>query len=203
MIQHSSTESRDPFVRAKSEAHDAIHAARDSQESARTTRRRVRLHGLIASWRSRRTADLAVRSERLALVLDAVRDDADAPMGNIQIFENGVLRIRTAAGLDERFLSHFAVVPPNKCACGKAHVNGAAVVVDDVRGSEFFDESDRGVLLNAGIAAVQSLPLTRAGRPLGVISLHYRATPISPRRQAAFTSLAGDIAEAVALALDR
>jgi hypothetical protein len=165
MVQHSSTESRDPFFRAKSEAHDAIHAARDSQESARTTRRRVRLHGLIASWRNRRTDDLAVRSERLALVLDAVRDDADAPMGTIQIFENGVLRIRTAAGLDERFLSHFAVVPPGKCACGKAHATGAAVVVDDVRASDVFEDPDREELLKAGIAAVQSLPLARAGRP--------------------------------------
>lgn len=195
------TESIDRFTRVSTEAREAIDAARDTQESTRATRRRVRLQGLILSWRHRPAPEPAVQAERLALVLDAVRDEADAPMGNIQVFEDGALRIRTASSLSEAFLAHFAEVPAGKCACGQAFRAAAPVIVDDVSTSPLFAAPDRAMLLATGIRSCQSLALMREGRKLGVISLHYREASIPPRRQVAFTALAPDIAEAVSLAL--
>ncbi len=195
-------EATDSFARITNQAREAIDAARDTQESTRATRRRLRLQGLILSWRRRPSPQPAVESERLALILDAVRSEADAPMGNIQVFADGALRIRTASStLPPAFLAHFAEVRTGESACGAAFRDAAPVIVDDVSTSPLFGAPDRDVLLATGIRACQSLALVRDGRKLGVISLHYREAHIPPRRQVAFTSLAPDIAEAVSLAL--
>src|SRR5579884_2413273 len=153
MPTHVSNEPVDPYLQASAQAREAIDAARDTQESVRATRRRIRLNGLILSWRGRPTRESAVRSERLALILDAVRDEVDAPMGNIQLYENGALRIRTAWGLSDTFLAHFAKVLPGKCACGSAYRQLAPVIVDEIRTSPLFDSPDREMLLNSGIEA--------------------------------------------------
>jgi GAF domain-containing protein len=198
-----SNDTSDAFARVTAQAREAIHAARDTRESIRTTRRRVRLHSLIMSWRRRQVKQLAVQAERLALTLDVVRDEAVAPMGNIQLFERGALRIRAAAGLSEAFLAHFDQVYASKCACGAAYERGTAVIIDDVRTTPLFEAADRAVLLATGIQACQSLALVRDGHKLGVISLHYRHPGISTRRQVAFKALAPEIAEAVSLAICR
>lgn len=203
MAANSPNSPLDPFVQARAQARDAIHAARDTQESMRATRHRVQLQGLIMSWRGRRPPNVAVQSERLGLVLEVIRDDVGAPMGNIQLVEDGALRIRAASGLSDAFLSHFRTVPIGKCACGTAYRRAAAVIVDDVESSPLFEPRDRDMLLGSGIQSCQSLALTRSGRTLGVISLHYRGANIPPRRQATFTALAPDIAEAVSLAICR
>lgn len=135
------------------------------------------------------------------MVLDVVRDEADAPMGNIQVFKKGVLRIESAAGLSRAFLDHFAQVETGKCCCGLAFQRGAPVVIDDIRQSPVFSAADRDTLLNTGIQACQSLALNHHGQKLGVISLHYREPAVSRVRQAAFAGLASEIAEAVSLAL--
>jgi GAF domain-containing protein len=200
-ITISSDQSSNPFLQAATQARDAIAAARDTQESVRTARRRMRLQGLIMSWQGRRAADSAVQAERLALILDVARDETDAPMGNIQLFEAGALRIRTAIGLSDAFLSHFAEVPGGKCACGAAFHAAAPVIVDDVNTSPLFESRDREMLLVSGIQSCQSLALTHAARKLGVFSLHYRERGIPARRQQAFKALAPEIAEAVSLAM--
>lgn len=194
-------ESADPFQRVATQAREAINAARDTQESARSTRRRVRLHGLIMSWRNRRAESKGVQAERLALVLDVVRDEAEAPMGNIQLVESGALCIRSSCGLSESFLKHFAQVVEGQCCCGRAFETAAAVVVNNVRDSALFAARDREMLLASGIHACQSLALKQGNRRLGVISLHYRDVDIPTRRQIDFQNLAGEIAEAVSLAL--
>lgn len=199
-ITISSDYSSDPFVQVTTQAREAIAAARDAQESVRTTRRRVRLQGLIMSWRAR-PVDPAAQAERLAMILDVARDETDAPMGNIQLFEQGALRIRTAMGLSDAFLSHFAEVQDGKCACGAAYHVAAPVIVDDVSTSPLFETRDREMLLASGIHACQSLALMHAARKLGVISLHYRERGIPARRQQAFKALATELAEAVSLAM--
>jgi GAF domain-containing protein len=201
MISSSSDNSSDPFVRISTQAREAIDAARDTQESVRTTRRRVRLLSLIMSWRGRRAGDAAIQAERLALILNVTRDETDAPMGNIQLFEQGALRIRTATGLSDAFLSHFAEVREGKCACGSAFHAAGPVIVDDVRTSPLFETRDRDMLLVSGIQSCQSLALMHEARKIGVISLHYRERGIPARRQDAFRSLATELAEAVSLAM--
>lgn len=198
-----SSDSRDPFLRASTHAQAVIDSSRKTREIVRGTRRRVHLNGLIMSWRHHPSEDVLVQSERLALILDTVRDEAGAPMGNIQLFEEGTLRIHTASGLSDDFIAHFAEVTVGKCACGAAFRIAAPVVVDDVRTSPLFEPSDRAMLLDTGIRACQSLALTNGPDKLGVISLHYRDAGIPVRRQMAFTALASDIAEAVSLAISR
>lgn len=195
-------EASDPFLLASSQAREVIDAARDAQESARATRRRLRLRSLILSWRGRGHQEPTTESERLALILDIVRAEASAPMGNIQVFEDGVLCIRAAFGLSDAFLSHFAEVRPGQCCCGAAYRNAAPVVVDDVRTSALFKPSDRDMLLDSGISACQSLALAHRGHTLGVISLHYPGAIIPLRLQTTFAGLAGEIAEAVSLAMN-
>lgn len=191
----------DDFLRASTAARAAIDAARVTQESVRETRCRLRLQAMIVPWRRRRATDAAVQAERLALILDAVCNEAAAPMGNIQLFERGALRIRTAAGLNAAFLAHFAEVLPGCCPCGTAHHTGGAVVVDDVRTSALYRERDRDMMLRSEILACQSLALVRAGRRLGAISVHYPEAGIPLRRQSALVALSADISEAVSLAV--
>ncbi len=201
MIPPSGRESADPFQRVAIQAREAITAARDTQESARSTRRRVRLHGLIMSWRNRRAQSTGVQAERLELVLDIVRDEAEAPMGNIQLVERGALAIRASSGLSDTFLKHFAQVIEGQCCCGRAFATAAAFVVNDVQESALFAARDRDMLLASGIRAVQSLALRQGDRRLGVISLHYREPGVPTRRQADFQNLAAEVSEAVSLAL--
>src|SRR6516164_3713517 len=66
-------------------------------------------------------------------------------------------------------------------ACGRALRDNERVLVTDVESCEFMaDTQDQQELRRSGLRAVQSTPLqSRSGRPLGILSTHWR-TPHTP-----------------------
>jgi PAS domain S-box-containing protein len=108
-------------------------------------------------------------------ILDAAIAITGADMGNIQLFErdSGALRLVASRGFDRPFLEFF----------DRVHEGGAAsvqslerVVVEDVSKSPIFVGSPSlDAVAAAGVRAVQFTPLvSRAGRPMGMLSTHYR-----------------------------
>jgi len=103
-----------------------------------------------------------------------------AGMGNIQLLENGALKIVSQRGFEGHFLDFFGSVGHGQAACGAALERGERVVVEDVAASPVFTGPARDVMLAAGAHAVQSTPLiSRSGHLLGMFSTHYR-TPCRP-----------------------
>jgi PAS domain S-box-containing protein len=112
-------------------------------------------------------------------IVDAAIAITAADMGNIQLFDpdSGMLKIVASRGLGLSFLEFFKAVHVGQCACGGAAHNGNRVVVVDITASPLFAGTDSlDVLLDSGVRAVQSTPLTgRSGQLVGVLSTHYRA----------------------------
>jgi PAS domain S-box-containing protein len=117
-------------------------------------------------------------------IVDAAIALTDADLGNIQLLDEatGTLRIVASRGFGRAFLEHFDSARNEQAACGWAMHRGERVVVEDVTVSPIFAGTDTlPVLLDAGVRAVQSTPLTgRSGRLVGMLSTHYRV----PRRPA-------------------
>ncbi len=120
-------------------------------------------------------------------ILDAAITVGAADMGNIQLFddESQVLRIRVQRGFDSRFLDAFAEVSTGSasasscasaCACSVALATRSRIVVDDVANSAVFsDDGSRTAMLAAEARACVSTPLvSRCGRQLGMLSIHWR-----------------------------
>jgi signal transduction histidine kinase len=131
-------------------------------------------------------ADLSTRLVRkgelqapLLDILDAGIRITGADMGNIQLrhADTGHLEIAVQRGFQREFLEFFAVVHDREAACGTAMITGQRVIVDDIATDPLFDHGEaRGVLLRAGVRAVQSTPLrNRAGELIGMLSTHYHA----------------------------
>lgn len=101
---------------------------------------------------------------------------ADADMGNIQLLEDGVLRIAAHQGLDKQFLDFFQTVRPGEAVSGTVLDRYSRVIVEDIASSPIFaGKPSLGLMLGAGIRAVHSTPLvSRGGQVLGVLSMHYR-----------------------------
>jgi PAS domain S-box-containing protein len=119
-------------------------------------------------------------------ILAAAIDITGADMGNIQLFEGGVLRIAVHQGLSEAFVTFVDAVQEHQAACGTALEQGERVIVEDVTTSPIFvGTPNLPVLLEAGVRAVQSTPLlSRSGRTLGMFSTHYRHAPARPSERA-------------------
>jgi PAS domain S-box-containing protein len=116
--------------------------------------------------------------ECLAEILDAAITITGAEKGNIQLLDpaSGVLWIATHRGFEKPFLDFFATVREAEAsACGFALQSAERIVVDDVARSEIFaGQPSLGVLLDAGVHAVQSTPLrSGTGAVLGMISTHF------------------------------
>ncbi len=113
-------------------------------------------------------------------ILSAGVEITDADMGNIQLLEDGALKIVAQRGFEAAFLDFFNSVSHSVVACGTALERGERVIVEDVTESPIFTGTAAiEVMLAAGARAVQSTPLvSRSGRGLGMFSTHYR----SPRR---------------------
>lgn len=101
-----------------------------------------------------------------------------ADFGNVQLFDsaNGALRIVAQRGFGSDFLTHFAMVRDQDCACGTAMQRGSRVAISDVEDDPIFRGThSRDVLLRADVRSVQSTPLIgRSGELIGIISTHYR-----------------------------
>ncbi|HEY1339643.1 MAG TPA: PAS domain S-box protein, partial [Bryobacteraceae bacterium] len=112
-------------------------------------------------------------------IVEAGIEITAADMGNIQLLEEGVLKVVAHRGFDRPFLEFFNRVHSGQAACGSALREGERVIVEDVAASPMFDAAAREALLAAGVRAVQSTPLvSRSGQVLGMFSTHYR----TPRR---------------------
>ncbi|HLG99172.1 MAG TPA: PAS domain S-box protein [Bryobacteraceae bacterium] len=121
----------------------------------------------------------------LGEIVDAGIEITGADMGNIQLLEEGVLKIVSQRGLDQPFLDFFNEVHEGEAACGTALGSGQRVVVEDVTQSPVFAGSPAlEVMLAAGARAVQTTPLvSRSGQVLGMFSTHYRIPRMPSERE--------------------
>ena len=152
----------------------------DGQEALRASERRLAVE-LAAVRRMQQVSARLVQAsglpELLREILEAAIEITGADMGNIQLVQDGRLKIACQRGFEPAFLEHFDGVGEGRAACGTAMFSGRRVVVEDVAKSSLFAGTrDGGVLTAAGVRAVQSTPLIGpTGRLLGMFSTHYRA----------------------------
>ncbi|MFH8337049.1 GAF and ANTAR domain-containing protein [Streptomyces sp. AM6-12] len=97
-----------------------------------------------------------------------------AEMGNVQLVENGMLRMEKHTGLNRRFTDYFTFVEGSTTSCAQAAAEGRQVTVQDVAACATFDEGSRQTILQAGSRACHSVPLVSpSGAVLGMISSHH------------------------------
>jgi PAS domain S-box-containing protein len=118
-------------------------------------------------------------------ILSVAIEISGAGKGNIQLFDpdSGVLTLVAHSGFEEPFVEFFANVTEGT-ACGEVLRSHQRVVVEDVTASEFFaDKPSREILIDAGVRAVQSVPLlSSSGELIGAISTHF-GEPHRPSEQ--------------------
>ena len=122
----------------------------------------------------------------LSEILDAAIEVTEADFGNIQLLDQGLLRIVTQRGFAKEFLDFFKDVShDSKSVCGAALLSLSRVIVEDVRSDELFRGTPaRDILLRAGVRAVQSTPLVGSpGQVYGMLSTHFRR-PHRPNERA-------------------
>jgi len=177
---------------------DALAQSVLTRESSRALRLHRTLETMLDLTRSNPPGSPAVFDHFLDTILDALLVSAEAPMGNLQLFDpaSGSLRIRAHRGFEAPFLEFFADVHDG-AACASAFARGEPVVVDDVAVSTLFTPESRGVALAAGVRAVQSLALTAGDKRLGVVSIHYSSPGISQHHREAFATAAPLVARLV------
>ncbi len=118
-----------------------------------------------------------------------------AHKGNIQLLDDGVLRIVAQRNFDQPFLDFFDEVHDGQAACGAALRQGGRVVIEDVAGSEVYDDAARKTMLDAQALGVQSTPLvTRSGEILGMFSTHYARAGKIPERDLRWLDLLARLA---------
>jgi signal transduction histidine kinase len=175
-------------LHARVESH--VRLARLRRESAAALREREEriAADLEAMTRLQHLGNVcAAPGSDLARCLDEIVATAIAITGadkaTLQLLDaSGVLTIAAQHGFDRPFLDFFARVSRDDAsACGAAPADARRVVVDDVRRRDVFrgHPSER-MLLEAGVLAVQSTPLTSSdGTVLGMVSTHW-AVPHRP-----------------------
>ncbi len=159
---------------------------------ARDITDRKRIESAVQSLNAQLTSDLSAvtRMQQLSTrlvqaddfpqllgeIMDAGIEITNADMGNIQLLEDGVLKIVSQRGFEQPFLDFFNQVHEGQAACGSALRNRERVIVQDVARSPVFAGSHaRDAMLAAGALAVQSTPLiSRSGQLLGMFSTHFR-----------------------------
>ncbi len=138
-----------------------------------------------------------VQHEDIQTLLDAFLDAAiaitDAERGTLQLVDpdTGTLTIVARRGFAQPFLDFFGKVHDGNSATGAALRRGERVIVEDVTKSEIFvGTPSMGILLDAGVRAVQSTPLcSRSGILVGVLNTHYAAPHRLDRRESQMLDL--------------
>jgi two-component system CheB/CheR fusion protein len=122
-------------------------------------------------WRMRKLR------EGLDEILAATIELLGADMGNVQLLDSkrGVLTIAAFRGFEQPFLETFREVDTeDDTACGRSLRAGERTVIEDVETDPAYAPY-RPVAREAQYRAVQSTPLIgRDGRPLGMLSTHFR-----------------------------
>ncbi|MFJ2770889.1 GAF and ANTAR domain-containing protein [Streptomyces sp. NPDC087300] len=128
------------------------------------------------------------QGEVLGAALRHVLTLTGTDMGNVQLLEDGVLRMAKHAGLPRQFTDHFAFVS-GSTSCSRAATASRQVTVKDVASSAGFDDESRRVILTAGSRGCHSVPLVDEGNNVhGVISSHH-ARPLIGFTQAQLREL--------------
>ncbi|MEW1773183.1 ANTAR domain-containing protein [Streptomyces sp. NPDC086777] len=97
-----------------------------------------------------------------------------AEMGNVQLVQNGMLRMEHHTGLNLRFTDYFTFVGPSTTSCAQAAEQSRQVTVGEVATSDAFDEVSRRTILQTGSRACHSAPLlSPRGTVIGMISSHH------------------------------
>jgi PAS domain S-box-containing protein len=119
-------------------------------------------------------------------ILNVAIDICDADKGNIQLFDtaSGALNLVTQSGFEPAFLELFANVKDGASACGVAMHLHQRVIVEDITESDIYAENSLlEMMSDAGVRAVQSVPLvSSSGNLLGIISTHF-SEPHRPSEQ--------------------
>jgi hypothetical protein len=128
-------------------------------------------------------------------VLDAATAATRTDLGNIQLLNprTGALEIVAHRGFGSEFLDFFAEVHDEGAACGAAMRARRRVIVEDVATHPIFaGRPAGGVLLRAGVRAVQSTPLvTPSGELVGMLSTHFRRPQCVPAHRLLLVDLIG------------
>lgn len=122
-----------------------------------------------------RTASLR---EGLHEMLTTTIELLGADMGDVQLLDGrGLLTIAAQTGFGHDFLEFFRKVSTeDDSACGRALRSGKRIVIEDVE-LHVPSAPMRAMARATGFRAVQSTPLiARDGRPLGMLSTHWRST---------------------------
>jgi PAS domain S-box-containing protein len=137
---------------------------------------------LSAMARMHQISTRLAQAEDFAQLLDEIvaagTEITGADMGNIQLYQNGVLQIVSQRGFATPFLDFFNRVSHGSAACEKALERRERIIVEDILQSPIFiGTQELDVMLAAGARAVQSTPLiSRSGTLLGMFSTHYRTS---------------------------
>jgi len=137
---------------------------------------------LLAMTRLHRLSNRLLResgeaNQSLQEVVETAIAISGADKGNIQLLDSdtGALTIVAQRGFEAPFLKFFAHVRDDASACAAAMQSKDCVIVEDVIRSDIFArQPTQKVLLDAGVQAVISTPLTSsAGNLLGMVSVHF------------------------------
>ncbi|MDZ5454589.1 GAF domain-containing protein [Labrys sp. ZIDIC5] len=132
-----------------------------------------------ASARAHAVHDAHIASFMDTLLRRAV-EDSRADFGNIRLYEpeHNCLLFAAQLNFHKPFLDHFAAVRiGDGSPCGLAFERRSAVWIEDVNGEPVL-QPHLEIMQETGFRALQSIPLTTAGRVFGVVSSFFR----SPRR---------------------
>ena len=125
--------------------------------------------------------DKADMNEVLGAIVEAAIVIAHADFGNLQLLdvESSNMHIAAHRGFPEWWVAYWQNVSKGHGTCGTALALGRRFIVEDVERSPIFSAADLDAQRRAGVRAVQSTPLTsRLGKPIGMLSTHYK----TPRR---------------------
>ena len=160
-------------VTERNKAHEELLLLKD--ELAAELASMTRLH----EWSTRLMAS-AELEPLLEEILHATIELQNADFGNVQLYspQSRTLQMVAQHGFQQDFLDRFREVRDDSATCGRALRRGSRVIVEDIQADAAFEQY-RQIAASVGFRAAQSTPLfSRSGKPLGVISTHFR----SPRR---------------------
>ena len=146
-----------------------------------------RLHELSA-----RLVEAADLPNILEEILEATMALQRADFGHVQLCDPaaGVLEIVAQRGFSDRYLAHFARVESyDDSACGRALRESERVIIEDVEEDAGY-APNREIAAAEGYRAVQSTPIRgRDGRPIGMLTTHFRAPHRPSDRELQLTDL--------------
>ncbi|MCC2980548.1 GAF domain-containing protein [Sphingomonas sp. IC4-52] len=165
---------RDAEIQLIRDVSERLWIALDRARALAELRQRERDQAFLIGWsdlvrdESRAAAILSITLERVGRYLNVARAnyaESDADGGALQ-----VIREWTQQGAPALLGTHFPLT-----ALGErlmhSHLSGEPVVVNSVELDDRFDDHNRPLFQDLGIGALISVPLVRAGRVAGVLSL--------------------------------